>query len=95
MNKDISVSLILEQFDLVEASLRRAKLPFEVNMINPTSTEVSIYEILKARQQLYNIIEQIGHPQLGKTIMTPKELTIDDLSLCPHCGNPNCQSDHS
>jgi hypothetical protein len=91
---NIPVASILSQFELVEQSLQRAKLPFETNMLQPQVTEVSIYEILKARQQLYNIIEQIGHPHLGKSITIPKELTIEDLSLCPYCGNPECQSDH-
>jgi hypothetical protein len=51
---------ILHQFDLVEKSLIRAKLPFETQMADhPEVMKVTLYELTKAYQQIENIINEI------------------------------------
>jgi hypothetical protein len=95
MKDNINPERILEQFALVETSIKRAKLPFETDMVVPQVMEVTLYECLKSIQQLRNIISDIGHPAMGPfTTTVTRELTVNDLSVCPYCGNPECNYDH-
>lgn len=88
---------ILKQFDIVEKSLQRAKLPFEVDFTPQTSIEVTLYELIKSYHQIENIIREIDPKRFGvqrvSAIHLPM-LDVERLHLCPYCGNPECQSDH-
>lgn len=88
---------ILNQFTLVEASITRAKLPFETNMLQPKIIEVTLWELIKAREQITNMIREIAPNRFGPhesvSIQWP-EITADRLFLCRFCGDPECESDH-
>ena len=55
----MNIESILNQFELVDESINRAKLPFEAGMIHPNITIVSVYELMKAVKQIENIIKEI------------------------------------
>jgi hypothetical protein len=88
---------IIKQFEIVEKSIKRAKLPFETDMLAKPVIEVTLYELIKSYHQIENMIREIDPARFGVTrvesIQYPK-LSQDRLFLCPHCGNPDCQSDH-
>ena len=67
----INPELVSEDFKLIETSIRRAKLPFEVNMHdNIESLQVSAYECIKSAELLSAITDQIRNhiSQLQKRI---------------------------
>lgn len=90
---------ILKQFEIVQKSISRAKLPFETDMLAKEVLEVTLYELIKSYHQIENLVREIDPQRFGQTavmvnqIHTP-ELSPDKLKLCPFCGDPNCQSDH-
>lgn len=88
---------ITKQFELVEASIGRAKIPFWSGLIHKNVIEVSLYELIKAHKQIENMIREIDPQRFGpkesETISFP-QLDEHKLNLCPFCGNPECQSDH-
>jgi hypothetical protein len=88
---------ILKQFELIEQSVKRARLPFEVGMLQEEVMEVSMYELMKIREQAANMIKEIGFPRFEAVVTNHihyPELTVEALNVCPFCGNPHCQSDH-
>lgn len=91
---------ILIQFNVIEESIKRAKLPYEVNMpIQPHIKEVTLYELIKSYHQIENLIREIGEDRFDKKVkeirrlITP-EIRLEDLNVCPYCGDPSCTSDH-
>lgn len=88
---------LLKQFDLVRNSLNRAALPFETNMLQDKVVEVSLWELMKAKEQIENMIREIDPKRFGqrvvRTLYTPN-ISDDKLFLCQICGDPDCQSDH-
>jgi len=96
-NLNLDSQSILYQFKIIEESLRRAKLPFEVDLMNDTSLEVTLYELIKTREQILNMIRDIS-PDRFAPYTTPQlvypEPTLQHLNICPYCGNPDCTSDH-
>jgi hypothetical protein len=88
---------LLKQFELVEQSIKRAKLPFETDMLHKKVLEVSMYELLKANAQILNMVKEIGYPRwepVRTAYVDYPAPKIEDLHLCPFCGNPDCGSDH-
>lgn len=55
MNKES----ILRQLCLIEKSIDRAKIPFEIDLMHDEVLKVSVYECMKAIQQLSNIVDEI------------------------------------
>ena len=101
MNPDnaINIDSILKQFGIVEESLKRAKLPFETNMLHDKVIEVSLWELIKSYHQIENMVREIAPDRFGETMIVKRtlhtpEITEDKLWTCPYCGNPDCQSDH-
>lgn len=95
MNPDI----ILENFEMLHLSLRRAAIPFHVNMTDKKSIEVTLYELIKSREQILEMIQHIDPARFGRrkevrTVVITPEPSLDFLKLCPICGNPECTSDH-
>lgn len=88
---------ILSQFEIVEKSISRAKLPFETGMLEKPVIEVTLYELIKSYHQIENLVREIDPERFGPTksvgIVLPG-LDVDRLRLCPHCGNADCGSDH-
>lgn len=88
---------LLKQFDLVETSIHRARLPFETNMLQEPVLEVTLYELIKSREQILNMIREIDPNRFGVKVarqISYPEPSVEALSLCPNCGDPNCGSDH-
>lgn len=73
MNKES----ILEQFDLVNSSLERAKIPFEIDVFHKEVLKVTVYECLRAIEQLKNILSEIeSHIEL----LNPERSVATDAS---------------
>lgn len=93
----MNVESLLNQFSIVEASITRARLPFETRMLQKQLMEVTLYELIKSREQLLQMIQEIDPTRFGPTIIqiphTPIP-NIEMLNVCPFCGSNDCQSDH-
>jgi hypothetical protein len=91
------VESILKQFEIVEASVDRAKIPFWSGLQHKSVIEVSLWELMKAHKQIENMIREIAPERFGgkmtETYVLPP-LDHRRLYTCPYCGNPECQSDH-
>lgn len=88
---------IIKQFELVESSIHRARLPFDTNMLQEPIIEVSLWEMMKAIQQLENMVREIAPERFGAiTVAVTRipELSVHQLHTCPYCGDPDCGSDH-
>lgn len=95
----MNTASIISQFELVEKSIARAKLPFETDMLQKEVIEVSLYELIRSYHQIENLIREIepqrfGLKQIQKYVLQTPEISVDRLHLCPFCGDPECQSDH-
>lgn len=93
----MNIESILMQFEKVENSLKRAKLPFETNMIHDKVLEVSLWELMRSYKQIENMIREIDERRFGiRTVRETYTPKIDEnmLFLCTICGNPDCESDH-
>lgn len=55
----MNANSIKSQFELVRKSVERANMPFEFNMIHVETLKVTVWEILKAIEQLKNIAAEI------------------------------------
>lgn len=92
-----NIESILKQFDIIEKSLYRAKLPFETEMLQHPVIDVCLWELLRSWKQIENLIREIGPDKFGYrkvTVTKIPELTNHVLDVCPYCGNPECDSDH-
>lgn len=93
----INTESILKQFDIVQESIKRAKLPFETGMLQKPVIDVTLYELIKSWHQIENMIREIAPDKFGyrevRSSIYP-ELTVDVLDVCPYCGDPECGSDH-
>lgn len=88
---------ILRQFEIIEKSIQRAKLPFETFMMQEAVIDVTLYELMKSSTQIENLIREIDPSRFGGKQVTSyhlPELDEHRLNLCPYCGDPECQSDH-
>jgi hypothetical protein len=88
---------ILKQFELVEASVERAKIPFWSGLQHKNVIEVSLWELMKAHKQIENMIREIDPVRFGGSYSNVYRLPALDenkLHLCTICGDPQCQSDH-
>lgn len=96
--KKLNIESVLNQFEVIEQSIKRAKLPFEVNMLPQTSLDVSLYELMRTIQQSEDLIREIGYPRFepiaSKSIYHPPLVDFTRLQVCNICGSPECQSDH-
>lgn len=52
----MNTKMIIEEFQIIEKSLMRAKLPFETEMITPEIMKVSLWELLRSKQIIDNIL---------------------------------------
>lgn len=88
---------ILSQFDVIEKSMQRAKLPFETDMLAKEVIEVTLYELIKSYKQIENLVREIDPERFGPkksvSIRIPS-LEVHNLNLCEFCGSAECQSDH-
>jgi hypothetical protein len=91
----MNVESILKQFEIVEKSLSRAKLPFETDMLHKEVLEVTLYELIKSYHQIENMVREIDPGRFGpqQTTAFPR-LDAHYLALCEYCGDPKCESDH-
>lgn len=55
----MNAASIIIQFEQVEKSVSRAKLPFDVDLVHPETLKVTVYECMKAILQLHNIASEI------------------------------------
>lgn len=97
MAKNFNKESIIKQFELVDGSLHRARLPFDTDMLHPENIEVVLWELIKAKEQLINMIREIAPDRFGITVQRYihiPDITTDRLFLCNICGSPNCESDH-
>lgn len=88
---------ILNQFQLVQASLDRAKLIIETGMCSGNNKEVTLYELIKSYNQIENLIREIEPQRFGGNYVNTYRLPeIDEeaLFLCTICGDPKCESEH-
>jgi hypothetical protein len=88
---------ILNQFGLVDQSIHRAKLTFETGMIDKNNIEVALYELIKAQEQIANMVREIAPDRFGistVSITHTPELDVRKLYTCLYCGSPECESDH-
>lgn len=93
----LNVESILKQFEIVQQSITRAKLPFETGMMQKEVIEVTLYELIKSYHQIENMIREIDAERFGGRLTEAyhePSLDIHRLNLCPYCGNADCQSDH-
>jgi len=88
---------ILSQFDIVDKSLKRAKMLIETDLAINSGKEVVLYELIKSYKQIDNIIREFDPDRFGIKLVnvshTPS-LEESRLYLCQICGDPDCQSDH-
>lgn len=86
---------IIKQFEVIECSIHRAKLPFETGMLEKPIIEVTLYELIKSYHQIENLVREIDPNRFGpKQATVMPRLDAHDLRLCEHCGSAECQSDH-
>lgn len=97
--KQLNVESILDQFSRVDGFLQRARLPFETGLLHERTEikEVVLWELMKAREQLTNMIKEIGYPRF-EPIVTKQlhypPIDVHLLNTCPYCGDTECESDH-
>lgn len=88
---------ILNQFQLAQSSLDRAKLIIETGMCSGGNKEVVLYELIKSYKQMENLIREIEPQRFGgsyTSVYRVPDINEKELFLCTICGNPECQSDH-
>lgn len=107
MEHKLNPKNILNQFELIEQSIRKAKLPFEVNPFDENNQieineskvlDVSLWHLMKTIQQAENLIKEIGYPRFEPVVTNsvhyPPLVNFNKLKVCDICGDPNCTSDH-
>jgi hypothetical protein len=67
MNKDS----IINQLKRIEASISRAKVPFEIDLVHPNTITVTVWELMKAIKQAENIISEITieYPEIKQSVL--------------------------
>jgi hypothetical protein len=85
---------MLYNFDQLEESISNARAAYGHG---GRRIDEAIFHLIHARGRALDIIKQIGYPRYEPiktvTIREP-EPKIEDLRVCPICGNPFCGSDH-
>lgn len=94
--------LKLDFFQL-EESIKRAKLVIEVtypsNELIEVATEITLYELIKSSEKMIDMVREIDPKRFGvrtemvRQLIIPKP-DIENLNLCPYCGEHGCGSDH-
>lgn len=92
INKNFNRASVLQQLTIVQSSIDRAKIPFEIDIFADPVMEVTLYELIKSYKQIENIIREID--DRFSTVTVPAPITLDVLNICENCGDPDCTSDH-
>lgn len=62
---------LLSQIDVVDKSIRRSKIILEMNFNDEENTKVLLYELIKSKNQIENIISEVmnAHPKLKEDVL--------------------------
>lgn len=90
---------ILQVFSEIEASITRARLPFETGMLQDENVEASLYELIKSWKRIENLVREIAPERFGQKRVVAIQIQMPpldhhQLAVCPYCGDPKCTSDH-